>query len=182
MISIKKFMINEMLGITVLVLYFYVFSIKENQSYFKSKYWLGVSPKNIKVLIPLQILAGMGILIWYKHIRNTPPNKGILSYTVLNNPMHDILVFFFLFGSILWPLSLLQNQLIEKKTIAKSLRCCSGLFIAAISGILLQAGSFEADNISPIALLGITLFNTTVVLNDGIGWSARLLWQTIYNK
>ena len=181
MISIKKFMINEMLGIIVLILYFYVFSIKENQSYFKSKYWLGVSPNNIKVLLPLQILAGIGILIWYKHIRNTNPNKGILSYTVLNNPMHDILVFFFLVGSILWPLSLLQNQLIEKKTIVKSLRCCSGLFIAAISGILLQAGSFEADNISPIALLGITLFNTKVVLNDGIGWSARLLWQTIYN-
>ena len=73
----------------------------------------------------------------------------------------------------------MQHELIENKTLLKSLLCCSGLFIAAISGILLQAGSFEANNITPLALAGITLFNTTVVLNDGIGWSARLLYQTI---
>jgi len=133
-------------------------------------------------LISLQILAAIGILIWYKNIRDTPPNNVILSYKMLNNPMYEILVFLFLFGSILWPLSLLQNKLIEQKTMKKSLYCCSGLFIAAISGILLQAGSFEAYNISPESLLGITFFNTTIVLNDGIGWSARLLYQTLYDN
>lgn len=168
-----------MAGIIVLVLYYFVF---KNHSYIESKYWLKISRNNIMVLIPLQILAGIGMLIWYKNIRKTPPIKGLLSYKILNNPMYDILVFFFLLGSILWPLSLLQNKLIEHKTMKKSLYCCSGLFIAAISGILLQAGSFEADNISPISLLGITFFNITVVLNDGIGWSARLLYQTLYNK
>ena len=94
--------------------------------------------------------------------------------------MYHIIVFMFLFGSILWPLSLLQNNLLENKTLIKSLFSCLGLFIAAIAGILAQAGSFEANNISPMALLGISLFNMTVVLNDGVGWSARLLYQTIY--
>tara|TARA_B100001769_G_scaffold108853_1_gene84640 strand:- start:819 stop:1112 length:294 start_codon:yes stop_codon:yes gene_type:complete len=93
-----------------------------------------------------------------------------------------LVVLLFLIGSIIWPLSLLQNNLIEKKTLNKSLICCMGLFIAAIAGILAQAGSFEANNISPLALLGITLFNTTVVLNDGIVWCARLLYQTIYKN
>ena len=180
MISIKKYMINELAGITVLAVYYYIFNIKENQTYFDSKYWLGISPNLIMALIPFQILAGIGAIIWYKSIRDNPPNIGLLNYRILNNPMYDILVFFFLFGSILWPLSLLQHKLIEQKTISKSLFCCFGLFIAAISGILLQAGSFEANNITPLALIGITLFNTTVVLNDGIGWSARLLYQTLH--
>lgn len=182
MLSIKKYRINELAALTVLVLYFYIFKVKENQTYFESKYWLGVSKNTIMGLIPLQILAGIGILIWYINIRKIAPDKGILSYTFLNNPMYDILIFFVLFGSILWPLSLLQNKLIEEKTMTKSLLCCSGLFIAGISGILLQAGSFEADNISPISLIGLTLFNTTVILNDSIGWCARLIYQTLYNK
>ena len=82
----------------------------------------------------------------------------------------------------MWPLSLLQPDLIEKKTLTKSLLCCLGLFIAAFAGLLAQAGSFEADNISPLAILGITFLNTTVILNDGIGWSARLLHQTLYKN
>ena len=94
--------------------------------------------------------------------------------------MYDLLVLLFLFGSILWPLSLLQNKLIENKTIFKSLLSCFGLFIAAIAGILLQAGTFEANNISPSTIISITLFNTTIILSDGIGWCARLLYQTLY--
>ena len=180
MISIEKYRINELLAITILILYFYVFKIKENQSYFKSKYWLGISKNLIKSLIPLQILAAIGAIVWYTNIRNNPPDIGLLSYKLFNNPMYDLLVLLFLFGSILWPLSLLQNKLIENKTIFKSLLSCFGLFIAAIAGILLQAGTFEANNISPSTIISITLFNTTIILSDGIGWCARLLYQTLY--
>jgi len=175
MISIQKYKINEFAAITVLALYYYSFK----NDYINSKFWLGIPQNVITALIPLQILAAVGGLIWYISIRENPPDIGLLSYNIFNNPVYDILVFFFLLGSILWPISLMQHELIENKTLLKSLLCCSGLFIAAISGILLQAGSFEANNITPLALAGITLFNTTVVLNDGIGWSARLLYQTI---
>jgi hypothetical protein len=182
MYSIQKYKINELLAISILIIYYYIFKVKgkKNDTYFNSKYWLGVSQNVIKYLIPLQIGAGIGGLIWYKYMRDNPPDKGFLSIMFLNNYMFDILVCIFLIGSILWPISLLQKNIIENKTLIKSLLCCSGLFIAALSGILMQAGSFECDNISPIALLGITIFNVTIILNDGIGWSSRLLYQTIH--
>jgi hypothetical protein len=44
----------------------------------------------------------------------------------------------------------------------------------------MQAGSYEG-NISAAAIIGITLFNSTVVLGDGIGWSSRLIHQTMYS-
>jgi|TARA_B110000444_G_C18851718_1_gene606314 hypothetical protein len=181
MISIEKYKINELMGIIVVLLYYFVFTKKEfRSSYITSKFWLGISPSIVKMLIPLQILAAIGGLYWYFSMINNPPASGLLSYNLSNNKMYHIIVFMFLFGSILWPLSLLQNNLLENKTLIKSLFSCLGLFIAAIAGILAQAGSFEANNISPMALLGISLFNMTVVLNDGVGWSARLLYQTIY--
>ena len=183
MISVEKYKINEIMGIIVVLLYYFVFTKKENRSsYIDSKYWLGISPVLVKTVIPLQLLAAVGGLYWYYSVKKNPPKIGLLSYNIFNNKMYDLLVLLFLIGSIIWPLSLLQNNLIEKKTLNKSLICCMGLFIAAIAGILAQAGSFEANNISPLALLGITLFNTTVVLNDGIGWCARLLYQTIYKN
>ena len=183
MISIQKYKINELAALTVILLYYYVFTKKEFRSfYLTSKFWLGTSPEIVKILVPLQILAGIGGVFWYLSMKKNPPKKGLLSYNFLNNKMYDILVLLFLIGSILWPLSLLQPNLIEKKTLTKSLLCCLGLFIAAFAGLLAQAGSFEANNISPLALLGITLLNTTVILNDGIGWSARLLHQTLYKN
>lgn len=175
---IKEYYINELLSIILMLLYYYVFVIKNDQSYFNSKFWLNIPSNNIIILLFFQILAAIGILVWYKNIKNTNISKGILSYELFNNKLYDILIFTFLIGSIFWALSLLQSKLIEEKTLFKSLISCSGLFIAAISGILLQAGSFEA-NIPPHALLGIIFFNTVIVLNDGIGWSARLLYQTL---
>jgi len=181
MISIAKYKINELTGLSVVLLYFYVFTKDEFRSfYLTSKFWLGISPDVVKIIVPLQILAGIGGIYWYLSMKNNPPKKGLLSYNFLNNKMYDILVLLFLIGSIIWPLSLLQPDLIEKKTITKSLLSCLGLFIAAFAGLLAQAGSFEADNISPLAVICITLLNTTVILNDGIGWTARLLHQTLY--
>ena len=173
---IKEYYINELLCIILMLLYYYVFVIKNDQSYFNSKFWLNIPSNNIIILLFFQILAAIGILVWYKNTQHI--SKGILSYELFNNKLYDILIFTFLIGSIFWALSLLQSKLIEEKTLFKSLISCSGLFIAAISGILLQAGSFEA-NIPPHALLGIIFFNTVIVLNDGIGWSARLLYQTL---
>ena len=179
--SIKKYRINESAIIILLFCFFYFFK-KENNLTLESKYWLNISSNKILFLLILQILAIIGFIIWFINIRITPPDKGILSYNFLNNPMYDVLIFFILFGYILWILSLNLNDLIENKTIFKTLFCCIGLFIAAICGIIIQAGCFEADNISLISLIGITIFNITIVLNNGIGWCARLIYQTLYQN
>ena len=179
--SIRKYRINELAIIILFICFFYFFK-KESNLNLQSKYLLNISSNNVLFLLILQVLGIIGFIIWFINIRITPPNKGILSYNFLDNPMYEVTVFFILFGYILWILSLNQTDLIENKTILKSLFCCIGLFIAAICGIIIQAGCFEADNISLLSLIGITIFNTTIVLNNGIGWNARLIYQTLYKN
>ena len=179
--SIRKYRINELAIIILFICFFYFFK-KESNLNLQSKYLLNISSNNVLFLLILQVLGIIGFIIWFINIRITPPNKGILSYDFLDNPMYEVLIFFILFGYILWILSLNQTDLIENKSILKSLFSCIGLFIAAICGILIQAGCFEADNISLLSLIGITIFNTSIVLNNGIGWCARLIYQTLYQN
>ena len=181
MINIKNNHINEICALILFATYYYVFSIDtNNESYMDSKYWLGLKKETIRTLIPIQILSAIGFIVWFISVRNNPPKKGLLSYKFLNNPMYEVLVLLLVIGAIMWPLTLLQKDILTNKTIYKTIICCSSLFICAFAGILMQAGSYEG-NISALALLGITLFNTTVVLTDGIGWSSRLIYQTLYH-
>lgn len=177
---IRKYYINEIISLIILASYYVVFS-KNNDGggYINSKFWLGVSENNVKALIPLQLAAAVGALIWVKTLRDQPAQKGLLSYKLWGESVFEIIILLFLVGSVIWPWSLLQPKLIESPTMTKTLICCTGLFIAAIAGIMAQAGSFEAD-IPWYALISITVFNLTVVLNDGVGWSARLIHQTLY--
>jgi hypothetical protein len=39
----------------------------------------------------------------------------------------------------------------------------------------MTAGTFEATNASPGAVVGILAFSATTVLADGVGWAARYL-------
>tara|TARA_B100001287_G_C22669890_1_gene524750 strand:- start:468 stop:752 length:285 start_codon:yes stop_codon:yes gene_type:complete len=94
--------------------------------------------------------------------------------------MYEVLVLLLVIIAIMWPLTLLQKGILTNKTLYKTIICCSSLFICPFAGILMQAGSYEG-NISALALLSITLFNTTVILTHGIGWSSRLIYQTLYS-
>jgi len=181
MINIRNNHINEIGALVLFATYYYVFSIDtNNESYVQSKYWLGLNIKSIYALIPLQIISAIGFVVWMISVRNNPPKKGLLSYKFLNNPMYEVLVLLLVVGAIMWPLTLLQNNILGNKTLFKTIICCFSLLICSVAGILMQAGSYEG-NISAAAIIGITLFNSTVVLGDGIGWSSRLIHQTLYS-
>ena len=88
MINIRNNHINEIGALVLFAAYYYVFSIDtNNESYVKSKYWLGLNIKSIYALIPLQIISAIGFIVWMISVRNNPPKKGLLSYKFLNNPM-----------------------------------------------------------------------------------------------
>ena len=113
MINIRNNHINEIGALVLFAAYYYVFSIDtNNESYIKSKYWLGLNIKSIYALIPLQIISAIGFVVWMISVRNNPPKKGLLSYKFLNNPMYEVLVLLLVIGAIMWPLTLLQNNIL----------------------------------------------------------------------
>jgi len=136
--------------------------------------------KNVKALVPFQLLSGIGAISWVYDIRKNPPKSGILKEKIFKEPVYEILITTFLIGSIMWPLSLKQKNITTQKTKKKTLLSVVGLLIAAVSGIIAQAGTFENDNSSVQSLISITVFNITVVLLDGIGWSSRIIYQTLH--
>ncbi len=181
MISIQKYRLNEIAFFVLILTVYYVFNKKENKSsYITSKYWLGLSPEIVKKISLLQIIGYIGGGYWYFNIKKTPPNNGVLNYTVFNNKIYDILVLLFLIGYIAWTFCLLQPNLIEKKTLTKSLLTIVPVLIVAIVSILALIGTFEARNISLFTLFCILLLNIVTVLIDAIVWNYILLKQTFY--
>ena len=125
MINIRNNHINEIGALVLFAAYYYVFSIDtNNESYIQSKYWLGLNIKSIYALIPLQIISAIGFVVWMISVRNNPPKKGLLSYKFLNNPMYEVLVLLLVVGAIMWPLTLLQNNILGNKTLFKTIICC----------------------------------------------------------
>ena len=94
MINIRNNHINEFGALVLFAAYYYVFSIDtNNESYIKSKYWLGLNIKSIYALIPLQIISAIGFVVWMISVRNNPPKKGLLSYKFLNNVLFPNILF-----------------------------------------------------------------------------------------
>ena len=119
--QLRKYKIQEILGAYVIYLYLELPKIeKESEgisppSYFDSKYWLGIKPKNVKALVPFQLLSGIGAISWVYDIRKNPPESGILKEKIFKEPMYEILITTFLIGIIMCPLSLKQKTLQPKK-------------------------------------------------------------------
>ena len=53
---------------------------------------------------------------------------------------------------------------------------CFNLVVAAIMAILMVAAAFE-DDMNPVGLYGVLAFATIVVLVDGVGWNAKLIYS-----
>ena len=80
--------------------------------------------KNVKALVPFQLLSGIGAISWVYDIRKNPPKSGILKEKIFKEPMYEILITTFLIGSIMWPLSLKQKNITTQKPKKNSIISC----------------------------------------------------------
>ena len=179
MINKKNTIFSLFFGLLVLYSYYDVFS-SETQNYINSRFWLGLDSESVKFIIPLQILAMIGfiIFIYYCLSDKTEPKKGLLTY--FNGNLLAILLFIFFISSTFWSYTTknyLNNGIFNlSKAIVPSLT----LIISAICVILITAGAFEA-NMNREAIISVLFFSLVVVLIDGVGWNSRLLFNTIKN-
>lgn len=166
-------------SIAVISSYISVFG-NEEDSYTTSRFWLGIPASTATSIIPLQLIAALGFFMFTGYALGLvapSPTVGILSYH--NGYVTTVLYAMFFIASAVWPFTTL-SYLNEKKTTSPSFVHLFGvvcpLLVAAISSIVFTAGAFEAD-MHPVAVVGILLFSNVVVVADGIGWNAKLIWS-----
>lgn len=175
MINKKSTLISLFFGLVVIYSYYDVFSY-EKQHYIESRFWLGLKPDSVKIIIPFQILAMIGFItfIYYCLKEETQPKKGILTY--LNGNFLALLLFIFFISSTFWTYTtkfyLDKNIFSFRNAIFPSLT----LIVSAICAILMTAGAFEA-NMKKEAIISVLLFSFVVVLIDGVGWNSKLLFN-----
>ena len=148
---------------------------QKNTNYINSPFWVDMPESTIKTLIFFQILAAIGYVIWFVKIASNPPVNGLF---VNKNWLIQINILFFL-ASIAWPFAA-YSCVINPNSIKSSILASFCLCVAAFAMILLLAGTFEAKYENPIALVGILMTSVTVVLIDGVGWSALAINRSAY--
>ena len=155
-------------GSLVLLAYVIVFR-NEKESYVKSRFWVGINESTATALIPLQLAAAIGYIVFILYasgVADKRPQRGILTY--LNGYSLTLSIWVFSIASILWPFST-QWYLDGSQTLHRALLPASSLILAAVAAIVMTAGAFEADLRWP-AILGIIAFSSVVVMADAVGW------------
>lgn len=164
-------------GLAVVLSYAVVFA-GERSSYLDSRFWAGIPPSTAAVLVPLQVLAGVGFVVFTLHatgLVGRSPGTGVLSY--LHGYATTVLYAVFMASSVAWPFTArtyLDARDAGEATTLQLLAVVGPLVLAATSALLFTAGAFEAT-MHPTAIVGALAFATVVVLVDGVGWNARLI-------
>ena len=150
---------------------------ESSRSYLESPYWLGLPRSSTTALLIFQVGAGIGYFMWFVSIVITRPTRGLLADPRWLFGCNAI----FLVASAVWPFA--AYQLLQfSSTVWRAILACLPLWMAAIGMCLLVGGTFEDDRSSPVALIGILLTSTVVVMVDGVGWSATALYTAIHEK
>ena len=165
-------------SIAVMWSYYRVFGT-ESSSYATSRFWIGIPANTANAIMPLQIIAGIGFIVFTIRalgLSGSSPTVGILSY--YNGFATTMIYAAFFIASTVWPFAT-RYYLDNKGTTMQLLGVVCPLIIAAVSSILLTAGAFEAD-MDYSAVIGVLVFSNVVVLADGIGWNAKLIWSHVH--
>ena len=143
--------------------------------YLESHYWLGMPRDSIVGIIVLQLLAGIGFVVW--SIWLSSKEDYIIENSILSTLANRIvLVQVFLWASVAWPFATYFYML--QRTLSRAILACVPLWIAALATILLIGGTFEAR--APVLpTVSILLFGNVVVLADGVGWAAVCIKSTL---
>lgn len=149
------------------------------EKYATSRLWLDIDKDTAKSLIPLQIIAGVCFVVVTIYILNSArdihwPTKGIYSY----RGGVDAIYLFFYVGAILWPL--MTPIYLNSPGTGYCLLVSFSLVLSAIGSILLIAGAFEADGVPVWFVYSTLIFGSVVILADGVGWNARMIYQHVH--
>jgi hypothetical protein len=148
---------------------------KPNESYLESPYWLGLHKNSVTSLVVFQILAAIGYVVWQVALVVTRPTHGLFADTrwlIFANML-------FLLPSILWPFAA-HRLLMDETSLLGALLSSACLWAAAAGILLLVGGTFEDHRESPVAMIGILLTSTVVVVADGAGWSALAIHNALH--
>ena len=166
---------TALLGPAVLVSYA---QLRDGGSYLSSKYWLGLPRGLVTATVVAQCAAAVGFIAFLVTMTRRPPGRGVLRRWGL-----PVTVTVFLFASLLWATCVSQALKHRSRVLGVATSVC--LVVAAVATIVMLAGVFESDMTGAdavVALVGITLLCTVVVLLDGVGWNARWIhrrpWAT----
>ena len=185
--NIATYVTNSIVVVGAILLaasYFNVFS-KERGSYTASRFWIGIPEHTAQTLVPLQILAAIGFILFVLPVSGIVPGnptKGVLTYW--NGYITSIVFATFFASSCAWPY-LTRNYLNSKNSGSTRLLDVMlpvlALSVAACSAGVMVAGSFEAD-MPAYSCIGVVIFAAVVIVADGIGWNAKLISDFMYHN
>ena len=148
----------------------YPISQPASASYFESAYWLGLPRSSAIAVSVFQIMAAMGYVVWQFSLVVERPMRGLFTDTrwlIFANTL-------FLVPSIVWPFAA-HRLLMDTTSLSAALISSSCLWLAAAGVSILVGGTFEDQRDTPVALIGILLTGTVVIVADGAGWSATAI-------
>ena len=144
-------------------------------TYNNSPYWLGMRREAIIAIIMLQVFAGVGFLMWFGWLAFDGAQRGILRTPTAR----VVLMSVFLGASIAWPYATYFH--LSRPSLSRAIGSAACLWLAALAIIVAIGGTFEADA-PAYAVVGILLLGQVVVLADGVGWSAVVIWRQLYES
>lgn len=136
--------------------------------YLDSHYWLNMPRDTIVGIIVMQVLAGIGFVIWVFWL------AGKEDYVIEDSLLSTLevritIIQVFLWASTAWPF--FTHYFMLQRTLARAILASIPLWIAATAIILLIGGTFEA-RAPALPTLSILFLGNVVVLADGVGWAA----------
>lgn len=165
--------------VMVVASYAHVFS-GEAGTYTASRFWVGIPQKTAAALVPLQVAAAVGFLLFVVPItgmvEGQQPRRGLLTYMRGGYAAAAIFAVFFASSSA-WPYAARIYLDAHESGDARWWQAAlpvAALSAAALSAIAMVAGSFEAD-MPAYSCVGVVVFASVVVLADAVGWNAKLL-------
>jgi hypothetical protein len=168
-------LIVELCLLLVAVVFSYMASSIQSSSYTSHKLWLGLPPRVVSRVVPLQVAGLLGYIVLIVWLDTHRPEKGLLtSAKLLHSTNVSLLV-----SQALWPH--LSYPFMRRPDLVNSLLASLPLWTSAVAVSILTYGTFEAYD-HPIPLVAASLGCTVVLLMDGLAWTSRAIFMGLTFK
>jgi hypothetical protein len=167
--SMEVLVVTMVLGLCVLVSYFYIFAVKLYANYFTHPFWMGIPKSVVRILLPLQGLAALGFLVAIGSWIKNHPNGGVMGRNPVALPLT---IGVFLATATVWPVAVYHK--VHWLTVAS-------LVGTAAASIAMLAGSIEEKDPRWWIVLGLVALSSVTVLGDGVLWNAKYVSALMYD-